>query len=228
LAVVCTSGALALAQQGDRRPRANPRRDRRQRDEQRVEGRRPRDRQRAEQVRPADQPRAEKRRAAERPGAEKRRRRPDQVRPQMQKQDGIGRDFVMDFLREHPRFRRLLREHAQAQKRIVDQLRTLRTETAEQLRTADSPAARRRIIAGAKKKTAGLLLELTDERIAFRRKVLALTEQHKEELVERAVDRIFTLEHRTDRDVPPGRPRPLRDRRQQEQRPRPRRDPAPR
>ena len=104
---------------------------------------------------------------------------------------GPAGSYIDRFLETHPRFAELVKKHHEEQQAILEQLRALRRDTLENARAAQTPEERRRIVEGSKDKATELVTALTDGAIAFRKKALALLEEHKDEVIQQAVNAMF-------------------------------------
>jgi len=100
--------------------------------------------------------------------------------------------FIEQFLQNHPKVKEMVKAQREKQRAVMEQLKKLHVETRRKIQEAATPEERQKVIEAAKAEAKALLLQLTDNAIAFRKKMLTLLEEHKEDIVNKAVERIFT------------------------------------
>jgi len=100
--------------------------------------------------------------------------------------------FIEQFLQNHPKIKEMAKAQREKQRAVMEQLKKLHSETRRKIQEAATPEERQKVIEEAKAAARNLLLQLTDNAIAFRKKMLGLLEEHKEDAVNKAVERIFT------------------------------------
>ncbi len=119
-------------------------------------------------------------------------------REEMRERRGQGRGgrgawFVERWLRDNDEFKNAKEAHHEAMKKIGEDLRALHKATREKLQDKDlTPEQKKQVIEDAKAPARALMGRLFDGRIRFQKFVTGLIEEHKEEILDAASEKVFS------------------------------------
>ena len=99
--------------------------------------------------------------------------------------------FIMMVLRDFPDFQEALQQHTTAMATFQSQLADLQKQAREKLKNAQTAEDRERIIQETRQQTAVLLGQIIDETVRHQKEIADLTQLHRDEILAKAVERIF-------------------------------------
>ena len=118
--------------------------------------------------------------------------RPANRAPAVNQAEGVRRlGFILWFLQQYPDVKAAVQDHKAKLDALRDELQALRRTVRDKLVNAPGPDERQQIIDDAKADAGAILTKVVDEAIRHHRTMADLVEKHKDDIVKRAVERIF-------------------------------------